>query len=146
MLTHFKVNFSVLHDSDYPKNKAGNTNNVWTGNKEVYDEILKARSTGLHIIHRVSISSFEVKHLGLQLDKDGLYLSAPQKDKPWMMYDIIKNDDSVRKSVEAIFDELIDLNSKEEQFDESFMIGLTKTFEEWVFNEGIRDKRFSFNK
>src|ERR1035437_2843826 len=146
MLTHFIVNFSVLHDSDYPKNKAGNTNNVWTGNKEIYDEILKARSAGLHIIHRVSISSFEVKHLGVQLDMEGLYLSASPKDKPWIMYDKIKNDDTVRKSVEAIFDELIDLNSKEEQFDESFLNGLTKTFEEWVLKEEIRDKRFSFNK
>jgi len=62
------------------------------------------------------------------------------------MYDRIKNDDTVRKSVEAIFDELISLNSKEEQFDDSFMIGLTKTFETWVLKEGIKDKRFYFNK
>lgn len=142
MLSHFKVSFSVLHDSDYPKNKKNNANNVWTGNKTIYYEILKIRTKGVKVIHRVSVSTFEVQHIEIILDEDGNYLAAPAKDKPWVMYSKVKEDSNVRNSVEAVFDELINTESKEEQFDKPFSEGLIEYFTTWVTSKGIKDSRF----
>jgi predicted ATP-dependent endonuclease of OLD family len=142
MLAHFKVNFSVLHDSDYPKNKAGNVNNVWTGNQDIYNEIKKARALGLKVIHRVSISTFEVAHDKISLDEKGNYISSTSKDKPWQMYKRVKSEDSVKKSVKTVLDELINTNSKQEPFEKDFSLGLDEVFKAWVAKNGIKDIRF----
>lgn len=142
MLSHFKINFSVLHDSDYPKNKAGNTNNVWTGNQDIYDEIVKARKSGLRVVHRVSISTFEVAHDKIMLDANGNYLSSVTKDKPWTIYQKIKTDEGIKKSIEATLDDMIDLTCREEPFNEIFSKGVVQEFEKWVIENNIKDFRF----
>lgn len=142
MLTHFKVNFSVLHDSDYPKNKKGNSNNVWSGNQDIYTEIKAARNAGLKVIHRISISTFEVAHGKIELDENGNYLSGPSKDKPWLMYQKVKENEEVKKSVEAMLDDLIDAESNEEPFDKDFTDGLPEKFNDWVKANEIKDPRF----
>ncbi|MDE5538426.1 AAA family ATPase [Elizabethkingia meningoseptica] len=142
MLTHFKIDFSVLHDTDYPKNKKGNINNVWTGNQDIYVEIMNARKSGLRIVHRVSMSTFEVSHDKIELDEDGNYKSSSAKDKPWMMYQKIKAEEQVKESVEAILDDLIDATCKEEPFYKVFSEGLVEEFQKWVGEKGIQDMRF----
>lgn len=142
MLTHFKIDFSVLHDTDYPKNKAGNINNVWTGNQDIYAQIINARKSGLRIIHRVSMSTFEVAHNKIELDEDRNYISSAAKDKPWMMYQKIKDEDEVKTSVEVILDDLIDATCKEEPFDKVFSEGLVEEFQKWTEEKGIKDMRF----
>ncbi len=142
MLSHFKVNFSVLHDSDYPKNKKGNVNSAWSGNKSIYEEIKNARATGIRVVHRISISTFEVAHDKVELDEDGNYLSGASKDKPWIMYQRVKDNDPVKKSVEAVLDDLIDANCSEEPFAKPFSESLPEKFTEWVAVKGIRDPRF----
>lgn len=143
MLSHFKVNFSVLHDSDYPKNKKGNANNVWSGNQDIYKEIQNARARGIRVVHRISISSFEVANDKIELDEDGNYLSGSSKDKPWLMYQKVKDNDIVKKSVESVLDDLIDANCSEEPFDKLFPEGLPEMFTEWVAIKGIKDPRFT---
>lgn len=145
MLTHFKVNFSVLHDSDYPKNKKGHTNNVWTGNQSIYNEIKNAREKGIRVVHRTSISTFEVAHDKIELDEDGNYLSGTSKDKPWLMYQKVKDDDTIKKSVEKVLDDLIDCECKEEPYDTPFSESLSEKFIEWVALNDIKDPRFIFN-
>jgi len=142
MLSHFKVNFSVLHDSDYPKNKKGNANNVWSGNQDIYQQIEKARATGIRVVHRISISTFEVAHDKIELDEDGNYLSGSSKDKPWLMYQKVKDDDIVKKSVEAVLDDLINADCSEEPFEKLFSESLPEKFTEWVAEKGIKDTRF----
>lgn len=142
MLTHFKIDFSVLHDTDYPKNKKGNINNVWTGNQDIYDEIMNARKLGLRIVHRVSMLTFEVAQNKIELDENGNYLSSSTKDKPWMMYKKIKDEDDVKRSVEAILDDLIDAECKEEPFDKDFPEGLLEQFQKWVVKNTIKDLKF----
>lgn len=142
MLSHFKVNFSVLHDSDYPKNKKGNANNVWSGNLDIYNAIKNARANGIRVVHRISISTFEVAHDKIELDESGNYLSGSSKDKPWLMYQKIKDNDAVKKSVENVLDDLIDANCSEEPFDKLFSESLPEKFTEWVAKNGIKDPRF----
>ncbi len=142
MLTHFKVNHSILHDSDYPKNKAGNTNNVWSCNHNIYTEILNARKQNVKVIHRVSISTFEVQHDQITLDDNGQFLSPTSKDKPWLMYKKVKGNNEVRKSVESTLDDLININSQEEPFNIEFSAGLNEAFIKWVQDNGIKDPRF----
>ncbi|WP_343531958.1 AAA family ATPase [Pedobacter sp.] len=142
MLTHFKIDFSVLHDTDYPKNKKGNVNNVWTGNQDIYNQIIHARTMGLRIVHRVSMSTFEVAHNGIELDDEGNYISSAAKDKPWIMYQKIKNEEQVKESVEATLDDLIDAKCNEEPFDKIFSESLLEEFQKWVQEKGIKDLRF----
>lgn len=142
MLRHFKVDFSVLHDSDYPKNKKGNANNVWSGNQSIYEEIKNTRSTGVRVVHRISISTFELAHDKIELDDDGNYMSGSSKDKPWLMYQKVKDNDAVKKSVEAVLDDLIDANCSEEPFDKLFSESLPEKFTEWVAKNSIKDPRF----
>lgn len=142
MLQHFKVNFSVLHDSDYPKNKNGHVNGVWTGNQNIYKQIQEARKEGLKVIHRISISTFELEHLGVYFDENQNILLPPSKSKPWIMYNEIKENINVKKSVEKIFDELLNSESSEEPFDNDFIISLEFFFNDWVKKNKIKDSRF----
>lgn len=142
MLSHFKVNFSVLHDSDYPKNKNGNANNVWSGNQDIYREIQSARNMGIHVVHRISISTFEVAHDKIELDENGNYILSASKDKPWLMYKKIKEDNVIKKSVETVLDDLINDNCNEEPFEKNLLESLPEKFTEWVKINNIKDARF----
>ncbi|OMP75205.1 ATP-dependent endonuclease [[Flexibacter] sp. ATCC 35208] len=142
MLSHFKVSFSVLHDCDYPKNRKGNINTAWSGNDNIYEQIKISRKMGIRVVHRVSISTFEVAHDKIDLDNDGIYISSSPKDKPWIMFKKINENEEIRKSVEAVLDELIDQNCNQEPFDKSFSESLKEKFETWVKNNEIKDSRF----
>lgn len=142
MLSHFKVNFSVLHDCDYPKNKIGNANNVWSGNQDIYAQIKTARDNGIRVVHRISISTFEVAHGTIQLDTNGMYISSPSKDKPWEMYQKIKGDGEIKKSIETVLDDLIDDECNEEPFEKDFPESLPEKFTDWVTINKIKDPRF----
>jgi predicted ATP-dependent endonuclease of OLD family len=142
MLSHFKVNFSVLHDSDYPKNKRGQANNVWSGNQSIYEEIQNARAQGVRVVHRTSISTFEVAHDKIELDEQGNYISGSSKDKPWLMYQKVKDNDNIKKSVEKVLDDLIDGECNEEPFDKPFAESLPEKFTAWVTENEIKDPRF----
>lgn len=142
MLSHFKVNFSVLHDSDYPKNKKGQVNNVWSGNQNIYDEIQNARAQGVRVVHRTSISTFEVAHDKIELDEQGNYISGSSKDKPWLMYQKVKDNNDIKKSVEKVLDDLIDGECNEEPFDKPFLESLSEKFTAWVTENEIKDLRF----
>lgn len=142
MLSHFKVNFSVLHDSDYPKNKKGQVNNVWSGNQNIYNEIQNARAQGVRVVHRTSISTFEVAHDKIELDEQGNYISGSSKDKPWLMYQKVKDNNDIKKSVEKVLDDLIDGECNEEPFDKPFLESLSEKFTAWVTENEIKDLRF----
>jgi len=143
MLTHFKVDFSILHDSDFPKNKNGHKNSAWSGNTAIYEHVKNARHAGLRVVHRTSISTFEVAHDKVVLDEQGYYLQLNSKDKPWHMYQLLSEKESIRESVQSILNELLDPACNEEPFEKGFDEGLVTIFKTWVDANAINDPRFA---
>lgn len=142
MLNHFKVDFSVLHDSDYPYTKKGGGNSVWTGNTNIANDIAEYRKAGRRIIHRISISTFEIEHLGVEIDEDGNVLLPSSKGKPFEMYDKIGKEAPLKLSVEKQFDELIKIDSNKEPFESKTANDLPSVFSEWVKKNKIKDPKF----
>ena len=90
VLRHFKVPFSVLHDSDGPKTVKGSTNVAWSANFRIYRQVIGAiHDEKLRVIHQVSIPDFE-RHHGLP---------RRGKDKPWRVWDAVRTKADVLASV-----------------------------------------------
>lgn len=142
MLNHFKVDFSILHDSDYPKTKNGGGNPVWTGNINIENDIVKYRGEGRKIVHRISISTFEIEHLGVYKDEEGNIILPSSKGKPFEMYDKIGKDEKLKESIEKQFDELINVDSIQEPFESNSNNELSAVFSNWVKENEIQDIRF----
>lgn len=97
MLTHFKSDFSVLHDTDAPKTTKGDkVNPAYTVNQNIVDVVAEARKEGLKVTHRVSTPGFEASH-GMKL---------PKKDKPFGAWKTVRDDDAVQESVANLLAEL----------------------------------------
>lgn len=97
MVTHFKVSFSVLHDTDSPKRSDGKGNSAWTMNSRIADAIAVARAAGLTVRHQVSVPDFERR---FQLDE-------AQDDKPWHLYESLKADETKRAAATKLFEGLV---------------------------------------
>lgn len=145
MLRHFRINFSVLHDSDWPKRRDGKSNSAWTANDRLYKEIGSARSEGLQVIHRVSIPNFELAHMPQLFLKDGKILEQQSKDKPWNMISNIRSNVSIRSTVTNILGQLINIDERGEPFDGDFNEELKRNLESWVQNNGVKDDRLKFD-
>jgi putative ATP-dependent endonuclease of OLD family len=97
MLTHFKVNFAVLHDIDPPRTANGaKKNGAYSTNQSISDAVKAARAVGLHAIHRSSCPNFE-QHHGMAL---------PDKDKPYQTWKEVRENAEVKESVRKILEEL----------------------------------------
>ena len=97
VLAHFQIDFSLIHDADSPRKSNGTRNGMWTENEKIQKEILKARSNGLTVRHRVSVPDFE-RFLG------GDEVS---KDKPLNAYLQIRRDAPMASCVQTLLTELI---------------------------------------
>ncbi len=53
-MTHFKIDFGIVHDVDPPYKSNGHRNGMWTENGKIREAVLKAREAGLTVRHRVS--------------------------------------------------------------------------------------------
>jgi putative ATP-dependent endonuclease of the OLD family len=103
MLKHFKVPFSILHDSDKPKRKDGKINSAWSTNESIYKELEEVRKEKIKVIHRISVPNIELAYLSLDAIED--------TDKPWTFWQNLKKEGLSDK----IKDLLIELcNSTEE--------------------------------
>lgn len=96
MLRHFAVDFSIVHDIDWPFTSEGKKNGMWTINRAIYDEIVQSRREGLVVNHRCSVPDFE-RYLGGK---------ALGKDKPLSAYLRIREDGKTREMVAALFENL----------------------------------------
>lgn len=101
VLTHFKIHFSLVHDSDSPNRSDGVKNGMWTENRKIHEALCQARNAGLTVRHRVSVPDFE-RFLGHR---------EAYKDKPLNAYLQIKLDDELAERVQWLMDSL--LNSDE---------------------------------
>ncbi|MCX6579894.1 MAG: AAA family ATPase [Candidatus Aminicenantes bacterium] len=143
ILSHFKVNFSVLHDSDFPLRSDGKKNNAWSANKQIFEAIQDARKIGLNVIHRVSIPYFELEHIKPEKDDSGQIINADSKDKPWHMISKIKNNEKVQNSVKSILDILLNAESEPNPFGDDIIVSLEERLKDWADKIGITDPRIS---
>jgi len=142
MLNHFKIDFSVLHDSDYPKTKKGTSNSAWTGNDKIAKEIKICRDNTLNVIHRISFSTFEIEHIGIEVKEDGNVKLPKNQSKPFEMYKLIGEDNTLKEGVEKILDELIDVKSNQEPFEKKTAFEIDEVFKGWVAQKKIKDFKF----
>jgi Predicted ATP-dependent endonuclease of the OLD family len=96
MLRHFKTDFGVVHDVDWPRRKDGANNAMWTINSSIRDEIIRCREAGQRVYHRWSVPDFE-RYLG------GEELG---KDKPYAAFDRVNGDEALKVKVRSLISSL----------------------------------------
>ena len=97
MLHHFKINFGLVHDTDWPYNRAGKSG-MWTMNATIHAEISKCRQDGLVVRHSYSLPDFERALGGDQLGKD----------KPFAAYERVVKESQPREKVQSLIQTLFD--------------------------------------
>lgn len=130
---HFKIPFSVLHDSDAPFVISGRKSSAWTANERIITMLNEARRSGLRVVHRVSIPDFERGH-GLE---------EVEKDKPYNFRKQIADAVSIQESVKNVLDELITDDITECVFGKS-NDALEDVVKNWAKENASGDPRFVF--
>ena len=98
MLSHFQVDFSVLHDIDAPRSKKGaRRNGAYTANLKIVEAVKAARDAGVKVVHRLSCPEFERHH----------NMALPSKDKPFEVWRKVQDDKTVMTSVRSVLDDLV---------------------------------------
>jgi putative ATP-dependent endonuclease of the OLD family len=98
MLTHYKVDFTVLHDIDAPRTAKGDrVNPAYTINESICRSVAEAQKCGRQVIHRCSCPFFEQHH----------GMAVPAKDKPFEAWRTVRANQSVRTSVDKVLKELV---------------------------------------
>lgn len=97
VLSHFKIPFGVLHDTDTPFIENGNKNSAWIENGKIWTAIEAARANGVLVRHRVSVPDFE-RRMGF---------SAGSTSKPLTMYVEVQNSTTLQANVEKLMEELL---------------------------------------
>jgi hypothetical protein len=93
MLAHFKVDFGLLHDVDWPYTEKGKASGMWGTNASIFIEVLKARADSLTVRYACSVPDFERLLGGEELGRD----------KPLAAYRKVKQDQLLRDQVQALF-------------------------------------------
>lgn len=136
LLGHFRVPFSVLHDSDSPRTRSGERRHPgWTINEQLYLAIEAVRESGVRVVHRVSIPDFERAH--------GLVEAVA--DKPWNMYKRVSDDEPTRLSVKAVLGELTSYTVTEQAFDGDFRVRLQEMVIRWADKNAPGEPAFRFD-
>lgn len=98
MLRHFKTNFGIVHDIDWPYRKDGSGNGMWTINTTIRNEIIKCRENGHTVYHRWSTPDFERFLGGAELGKD----------KPYTAFNRISSDEKLKERVQELISSLFE--------------------------------------
>ena len=98
VMTHFKIDFGIVHDADSPFNKKGHKNGMWTENGKIREAVRKARTAGLAARHRISVPDFE-RFLGGEEES---------KDKPLNTYLVVARDDALAERVQTLMTDLLE--------------------------------------
>lgn len=143
MLKHFRVPFSVLHDSDTPRRSDGSANAAWTANAAVHREIAEARAAGIRVVHRVSIPGFELAHLPVETDTSGFARFPVETDKPWRMLTALSASSDAAATVKRVLEDLVSPSAPEGPFDGEFAEGLSQRVADWAAKNSPGDPRFA---
>lgn len=111
VMTHFKIDFGIVHDADSPFNKNGHKNGMWTENEKIRKAILDARTAGLVARHRISIPDFE-RFLGGEEES---------KDKPLNTYLTVAKDDALAQRVQELMTALLE-SAQHEPFPDGALV------------------------
>ncbi|QRF61525.1 ATP-dependent endonuclease [Variovorax paradoxus] len=103
VMTHFKIDFGIVHDVDPPYKSNGHRNGMWTENGKIREAVLKARKAGLAARHRISVPDFE-RFLGGEEES---------KDKPLNTYLTVAKDDAMALRVQTLMADLQDSDQHE---------------------------------
>lgn len=138
VMTHFKIDFGIVHDSDSPFNKNGHKNGMWTENEKIRNAVLNARASGLSARHRLSIPDFE-RFLGGEEES---------KDKPLNTYLSVANDNDLALRVQQLITDLRESPTHEpfpdgEMGEGSYLAWLSTVVQAWAEANGFSgDVRF----
>lgn len=134
VMTHFKINFGIVHDTDSPFNKNGGKNGMWTENEKIRNAVLSARGAGLTARHRVSVPDFE-RFLGEDEES---------KDKPLKTYLVVAKDDALAQRVQQQMQALLSSEQHEPFPDGALGVGdylswLNTVVQSWGKENGVSD-------
>jgi len=134
VLTHFKIDFGVVHDSDSPFKRNGHQNGMWTENEKIRNAIVKAREAGLAARHRISVPDFE-RFLGGEEEA---------KDKPLNTYLNVSKDEALAQRVQELIAAL-QVSQQHEPFAgdaleaDGYLPWLNKIVQQWAMDNGVSD-------
>lgn len=136
VMEHFKIDFGIVHDCDPPFKKNGDKNGMWTENEKIRNAVIKARSAGVTVRHRVSIPDFE-RFLGGDEEL---------KDKPLTAYRRITDEVDLGKAVQALLNDLLN-STQHEPFendtqspDFDYLAALHGKVTTWAKENGMADE------
>jgi len=134
VMTHFKIDFGIVHDTDSPFKKNGHKNGIWTENEKIRNAILNARAAGLAARHRISVPDFE-RFLGGEEES---------KDKPLNTYLSVAKDDALALRVQEMMTELL-ASAQQEPFADGalgagdYLSWLNTVVLAWAKENGVSD-------
>lgn len=134
VMTHFKINFGIVHDTDSPFNKKGHKNGMWTENEKIRNAVLNARAAGLATRHRISVPDFE-RFLGGEEES---------KDKPLNTYLVVSKDDALAQRVQDLMTALL-VSAQHEPFPDGalgeggYLSWLNTVVQAWAKESGVSD-------
>ncbi|HWE93759.1 MAG TPA: AAA family ATPase [Tepidisphaeraceae bacterium] len=135
ILTQFKVDFSVLHDSDSPRTKNGKReNSAWSANDRISQALNDARAKGLRAVHRFSIPNFE-RAKGLP---------EGSSNKPFAIWRAMTRRPESASRIRALFDALNLPDGEQHAYPLPLIDGLIKDVKLWADTHAVDDARFSF--
>lgn len=141
MLIHFRKDFGVLHDSDWPlgttKNKDGKyaKSPSWAHNRTIFQLVHEAKSQGIGVAHEISIPDFE-RRIGLPRGTG---------EKPFQAYTEIKENPTIKHELQMLLSKLKDIRCfpKEQESPpldlDQFEIELRKSLRDRVNSHGDDD-------
>lgn len=123
VLTHFKIDFGIVHDCDPPFRSDGAANGMWTENSKIREGVIAARNAGVKVVHRVSVIDFE-RHLG------GF---GETKDKPIACYRFVATDESACKLVTDLLEGIVSAKTQDPfDYDGDYDVALREKAAEWA--------------
>lgn len=134
VMTHFKIDFGIVHDTDPPFKKNGHKNGMWSENEKIRNAVLKAREVGLKARHRISIPDFE-RFLGGEEES---------KDKPLNTYLLVAKDDELAQRIQELMMALL-TSDQHEPFsdgalgDGDYLSWLNGVVQAWAKENGASD-------
>jgi hypothetical protein len=141
LLTHFRIPFGILHDTDAPYRLDGRKNGAWTENTTIADAIVQARGVGIDVRHKVSVPDFERRLGGIE----------ETKDKPILAYRRVLENEDLKSRVKELFLDLFKGERHqplENMAADATSIQITTSIKEavaaWAATEASEDPRFKF--
>ena len=99
ILNQFSSKYSILHDSDLPKTKAGTNNPAWTANQKILDAVQTKKT------------NTKVRLLASKINFENAFLQKTvTSDKPYNILVQLKSSDAVYQNIKTLLISLIDFS------------------------------------